>query len=173
MARLAVTPAPESPDLWYRNPCGVVARNESRLARRRSVTPLRAGSRLREGRGKVEAAEGVWVEEGRDLLNLRAAQGKHVDGTRREGLCLVVPGVGAERELPICPSRLEAPAHRPAQHSAAEEDCDLFAAAVPGWQGRHGQLGVFGQHGDDRGDVVALPRNDVALHDLSQRSVAQ
>ncbi len=29
---------------------------------------------------EVEAAEGVWGEEGGDLLDLRAAQGEHVDG---------------------------------------------------------------------------------------------
>ncbi len=33
-----------------------------------------------DGGREVEAAEGVWGEEGGDLLDLRAAQGEHVDG---------------------------------------------------------------------------------------------
>ena len=37
---------------------------------------------------EVEVGEGVWGEEGGDLLDLRAAQGEHVDGARHEGLCL-------------------------------------------------------------------------------------
>src|SRR5215213_6619677 len=112
-------------------------------------------------------------KEGGDLLDVRAAQGEHVDGPRYEGLCLVVPGVEAEGELPVRASRNEAPARRPGQRPLAEEDGDLVAAAVPGWQGRHGQLGVFGEHGHDRADVVALPGGDIALHELSQRAVAQ
>src|SRR5215216_7846175 len=62
-------------------------------------SPLWVGSRCREHGGEVEVAEGVWGEEGGDLLDLRAAQGEHVDGARREGLGLAVPGVEAEGEL--------------------------------------------------------------------------
>ena len=128
-----------------------------------------SGDRDRE----VEAAEGVWGEEGGDLLDLRAAQGEHVDGVRHEGLRLVVPGVGKEGDLPVRANGDEAPSRRPGQRPAAEEDSDLFATAVPGWQGRHRHLRVVGEHGDDRVNVVALPGGDVALHDLSQRTVAQ
>src|SRR5215469_2568639 len=98
---------------------------------------LRAGSRFIENGGKAKAAEGVWGDEGRDLLDLRAAQGEHVDGARREGLCLVVPGVAAEGELPVRASGDEAPVSRPCKWPAAEIDGDLFAAAVPSGYGRH------------------------------------
>jgi hypothetical protein len=61
-----------------------------------------AALRVSGDRGReVEAAEGVWGEEGGDLADLRAAQGEHVDGVRHEGLRLVVPGVGKEGDLPV------------------------------------------------------------------------
>jgi hypothetical protein len=122
---------------------------------------------------EVEAAEGVWGEEGGDLLDLRATQGEHVDSVRHEGLRLVVPRVGKEGELPVRANGDETPARRPGQQPAAEEDSDLFATAVPGWQGRHRHLRVVGEHGDDRVNVVALPGGDLALHNLSQRTVTK
>src|SRR5579859_212098 len=76
----------------------------------RSAAPLGVGSRFRESGGEVEAAEGVWGEEGGDFLDVRAAQGEHVDGARQEGLRLAVPGVEAEGELPVGASGDETPA---------------------------------------------------------------
>jgi hypothetical protein len=151
---------------------GQVHHADAPSPQRRSRTRFDETDSARIGR-EAEAAEGVWGKEGSDLLDLRTAQCEHVHGARREGLCLLVPRVVAEGELSVRASGNEAPARCPSQRSAAEEDCDLLAAAVPGWDGRHRQLRVFGEHGDDRVDVVALPGGDIALHDLPQRSVAQ
>src|ERR1700677_3132767 len=86
----------------------------------RKAARLRVGSRFIEDGGEVKAAEGVWGEEGGDLLDLRAVQGEHVDGAQREGLCLVVPGVAAEGELPVRASGDEAPVARPCKWPVAE-----------------------------------------------------
>jgi hypothetical protein len=59
-------------------------------------SPLGVGSHFRKIGGEAEAPEGAWGEKGSDLLDLRTAEGEHVHGVRREGLCLVVPGVSAE-----------------------------------------------------------------------------
>src|ERR1700733_14183362 len=152
---------------------GTQNREPSSFGDQAQAARLRVGSRFIEGGGKVKAAEGIWGEEGSDLLDPRAVQGEHVDGEQHEGLCLVVPGVAAEGELPVRASGDEAPVARPRKWPAAEVDGDLFAAAVPGGCGRHRQLRVFGEHGNDRVDVVALPRGDVALRYESQRAVVQ
>jgi len=46
-----------------------------------------------------QVPEGVGSEEGGDLFDLAAAQGEHVDAVRREGSCLLVPGVARGRQV--------------------------------------------------------------------------
>ena len=85
--------------------------------------------RVREAAGRPKPGKAVisWICAPR--------RGKHVNGTRHEGLCVAVPGLSAERELTVRASGDPPPARRPRQRPATEEDGNLLAAAVPGWQG--------------------------------------
>jgi hypothetical protein len=58
------------------------------------ICHLRLGS---DWAGQVP--EVVGSEEGGDLFDLAAAQGEHVDAVRREGSCLLVPGVARGRQV--------------------------------------------------------------------------
>ena len=120
---------------------------------------------------EVEAAEGVWGEEGGDL---EICAPRRVSTLTACGMKACVLSSQAKAKKASCPfARAGMRRQRvPGQRPAAEEDSDLFAAAVPGWQRRHRHLRVVGEHGDDRVDVVALPGGDVALDNLSQRAVA-
>jgi hypothetical protein len=69
---------------WLAGGSGGCGRGPAVGAAHSDPSPLRVGSRCGGDGGEVEGAEGGRGEEGGDLLDVRAAQGKHVDGALHE-----------------------------------------------------------------------------------------
>src|SRR5918994_1644109 len=116
------------------------------------------------------AARG-WRHKGSDLRDGGAVEGEDVERFRRVPLLLGFPAVVAERQLPVGANGNEAP--RIAQRETHEEGSDRVPSAIPGREGRHGERGVVGEHGEDRVDVRAFPRVDVPLNEFANAVVTE
>src|SRR5205085_8391602 len=96
-------------------------------------------------------------DERRYVADLRAAQAQDVERERQMALRILVPGVEAERGLPVRAADADAPAPRARQRPAAGPGRDRLAAVEPARERRHRERRILGQHRRERVDVAALP----------------
>ena len=115
---------------------------------------------------QAEGLEVLVAEEAADLRDPLAVGLEDDDRPRLAHAGLVGQLVLGERGRAVRVQRHEPGA--PAREPLAEQPvADLLRAAQPQVVGRHGELRVLGQERDERGDVVALERVDVARQQVA------